>query len=254
MVLESCPEHKDYNDDLKAELAADNQPLIDLPEKAQDNRRVFAHLAKDAAVNSDLINRYMTQGLLYQSEQTVERDGQVKKYASAVFLGRDPDGNPDYAMRVSLYRSPENGYFKMEYKDPEAGGCISVAGENSSLLVFNNPVSMMTQQSMMLEAGKENNNHYLCALTGIPGAVEQYVRDHPKINEVRLMLDKTVGISSRTNQPVDYRELNARKVKDVLKGRNIQVVTKFPQGLRPKSGLPEREGSQQSERYPKRAG
>ena len=95
MVLESCPEHKDYNDDLRAELAADNQPLIDLPEKAQDNRRVFAHLAKDAAVNSDLINRYMTQGLLYQSEQTVERDGQVKKYASAVFLGRDPDGNPD---------------------------------------------------------------------------------------------------------------------------------------------------------------
>ena len=30
---------------------------------------------------------------------------------------------------------------------------------------------------------------------------------------------------------MDYRELNARKVKDVLKGRNVQVVTKFPQGL-----------------------
>ena len=230
-VLESCPEHKDYNDDLKAELAADNQPLIDLPEKAQDNRRVFAHLAKDAAVNSDLINRYMTQGILYQTEQTVERDGQVKRYASAVYLGRDEDGNPDYAMRVSLYRSPENGYFKMEYKDPVEGGCISLPGENSSLLVFNNPVSMLTQQSMMLEAGKENKNHYLCALTGLPGEVERYVQKHPQINEVKLMLDKTVGISRKTNQPVDYRELNARKVKDVLKGRNIQVVTKFPQGL-----------------------
>ena len=189
---------------------------------------MFAHLAKEAAINPDLLNRYMTQGILYQTEQTVERDGQVKRYASAVYLGRDEDGNPDYAMRVSLYRSPENGYFKMEYKDPVEGGCISLPGENSSLLVFNNPVSMLTQQSMMLEAGKENKNHYLCALTGLPGEVERYVQKHPQINEVKLMLDKTVGISRKTNQPVDYRELTVRKIKDSLQSRKIDVVAKCP--------------------------
>lgn len=69
-----------------------------LPERAEDNRRVFAYLVKTRHIDKDIVSSMIREGLIYQS----------KKYNNLVFLGKDYEGNIVSAFTRTTLTNTEN--------------------------------------------------------------------------------------------------------------------------------------------------
>ncbi|MDF2567876.1 MAG: hypothetical protein K0R90_1332, partial [Oscillospiraceae bacterium] len=228
-VLEQYPTAKDYNKDLTNFIELENKPIIEIPDKASNSKRVYAHLVGTKKLNQSLVQEYQKSGSLYQTERTIVKNSTPMQITEAVFVQKDKDNFPVYAIKVNLNSSDKYADFKTEYKNTEqARSYLSFNGKNNNLLVFNNPISMMSHQSFLRDMKKEDDFNYICAIKNIPEAVNQFIKDSPHITEVTVMIDKTEALNNKTNQVVDYRETTFKKLLSTVKSKIINVVKRYP--------------------------
>ncbi|WMJ24291.1 DUF3991 domain-containing protein [Paludicola sp. MB14-C6] len=232
-VLESYPKAKDYNLELKLTLQRNNQPIIKVPEQALNNKRSYMHLTETKQLDKNIVKEWLDKGNIYQADhEKKDENGNIKTVSNTVFVQRDKNGIPIYAISVNYNQSKDRADFRIEYKNEEQARCyLSQEVDSNDLLVFNNPISMLTHMTYLKESGKENKNNYLCCMSNYTKAVQHFISSHPKIKNVKVMLDQSKSLNPQTNQLVDYRDFTFKKIKKTIANKSISVTTKYPKGI-----------------------
>ena len=129
-----------------------------------------------------VIARCLENGTLYES----------KGYHNAVFIGKDKQGVPRYAM----LRGTDGGQFKIEAAGSDKRFSFAISGTDETLMVSESAIDALSVATILCRHGaKWRAPHYLSLggisekQTAIPRALEQYLNDHPSIANIHLMLD-----------------------------------------------------------------
>ena len=133
-------------------------------------------------VHFSVIARCLENGTLYESWG----------YHNAVFVGRDAQGAPRYAM----LRATDGGTFKIEAEGSDKRFSFSMPGTDDTLMVTESAIDALSVATLLCRHRmKWRSPHYL-SLGGIsekqatlPMALSQYLKDNPGIRHIRLMLD-----------------------------------------------------------------
>jgi len=213
---------------------AESVPFV-LPERYPDPAaRVTAYLM-GRGISYDVISRCLDNGTLYEAD----------RYHNAVFVGRDAQGTPRYAMQRATGDRP----LKLEVAGSDKRFSFSVHGTGSVLMVAESAIDALYIATMVLRSGgRWQSCHYL-SLGGVaakqnsvdlPLALGQYLSDHPEIQSVRLMLDNDEAgrlaagrILSGLGNQYDAKAIFPRQGKDfneeLLAGQNTQREARVAQ-------------------------
>ncbi|MEG0895399.1 MAG: hypothetical protein RSE93_06755 [Oscillospiraceae bacterium] len=215
--------------ELQKEIIKQNTPFAEVPAPSADNKQILSHLTNVKKINANLIKEEIEKGNIYQTE-TDKLDG-TRKNINIVFIKKDDNDIPIYAIRVGENNNIEKADFKTEHKNySQARSYISKEGNCNTLLVFNNPVSMMTQKSIEMDLGNEKRSHCICCISDIDKAVEHYLSSHENITDVKVCMDKSIAINNQTGQQFDLREYTFNKISNKVSSKHLKVTKKFPQG------------------------
>jgi hypothetical protein len=130
------------------------------------------------------LHRCIDEGILFESD----------RYHNAVFVGKDGEGVPRYAMQ----RSTGEKTLKLEVDGSDKRYCFSMKGTGDMLIVSESAIDALSMATIMKQAGKPWRNYHYLSLGGVsikkqsdvlPMALKQYLSDHPGIRRIRLALD-----------------------------------------------------------------
>lgn len=228
-VLESYPKEKDYNLELQKAVEKSNKLSIDLPSPSTDTKQSFQHLTENKKLDKDLISSMLKDGSAFQVNRTIYRDDKPYSVSDTVFVQKDKQGNPTYGISVNHNTNIDKSDFKIEYKNEEQAKCyISYKGETSNLLVFNNPISMLSYHTIEKAKGNQNIDNCICCLSKHNEAIEDFINQNTNIKEIQVRLDKAIGINKITQQPFDFRENTFNNIEKKFKSKKIKVVKSYP--------------------------
>lgn len=157
-----------------------------LPERNDNNRRVFAYLCS-RGIDPEIINYCIKHGQLYED----------REHHNAVFVGFDCD-QPRYAsMRSTL--SDSTFLRDAEGSDKRFSFSFTDSESNGALVVTESAIDLLSYLALM----KRNHHDWRMvngvSLTGVykpredtptaPVALAQYLKDHPQIRRIALCLD-----------------------------------------------------------------
>lgn len=157
-------------------------PFI-LPSQYANTTRVTAYLMK-RGISYDVIARCLDSGTLYESD----------RYHNAVFVGKDLEGTPRYAMQRSTGEKP----LKLEVEGSDKRFCFSLQGTGDILMVEESAIDALSVATIFQQSGRRWQSCHYLSLGGIsikqtsnelPLALKQYLTNHPAILHIRLMLD-----------------------------------------------------------------
>ena len=183
------------------------QPFA-LPKRCQDSARVVRYLT-GRGIAREVIDACLQSGDLYES----------LPYHNAVFVGRDAQGTPRYAMQ----RSTEGRPFKLEAAGSDKRFAFSIPGTGDALAVTEGAIDALSVATLFWRRdGQWRHCHYL-SLGGIsaqqnalPAALAQYLHTHGEVRRVCLMLDNDPAGRSAAERI--YHHLQSR----------YEVSVKFP--------------------------
>ncbi|GHV18078.1 hypothetical protein FACS189425_05850 [Clostridia bacterium] len=145
-----------------------NQP------KAANYRRLFAYLCNNRGCDAALVQTFVDEKLLYQDER-----------GNCVFVGKDKDGDAQYAMlrgTASSFRGEVAGSDK-------SVGFRFCRGERERLFVFESPIDMLSWLTLAKLEGRKPLGHFL-SLGGLNRpTLDRYLAEHPNILEIVLCVD-----------------------------------------------------------------
>ena len=157
--------------------------LFVLPERYPDPARVTAYLLR-RGISYDVIAWCLDNGTLYESD----------RYHNAVFVGRDAQDTPRYAMQRATGDRP----LKLEVAGSDKRFSFSVHGTGSVLMVAESAIDALSVATIIQRSGgRWQSCHYLSLggvaakqnSTELPLALGQFLSNHPEIRSIRLMLD-----------------------------------------------------------------
>jgi hypothetical protein len=154
-----------------------------LPPSHPDPTRVTSYLA-GRGISFDVIARCLDNGTLYEAE----------RYHNAVFVGKDAEGTPRYAMQ----RSTGTRTLKLEVEGSVKRFSFSMQGNSDALMVTESAIDALSVATILQHGGQRWQSCHYLSLGGVsakqktdalPMALGQYLHDHPEIRSIRLMLD-----------------------------------------------------------------
>lgn len=156
---------------------------FELPPAYPGCQRVIRYLGQ-RGISPGIIRRCIDEGILYEAD----------RYHNAVFVGKDSEGVPRYAMQ----RSTGQKTLKMEVGGSDKRHCFSIKGTGDMLIVSESAIDALSMATIMKQAGKPWRVYHYLSLGGVsikkqsdvlPMALKQYLSDHPEIRRIRLALD-----------------------------------------------------------------
>ncbi len=153
------------------------------PAAFPDPARVTAYLT-GRCISYDVIARCLDNGTLYESD----------RYHNAVFVGRDAEGTPRYAMQ----RSIGSRQLKLEVEGSDKRFSFSMQGGGSILMVTESAIDALSVATMLQQGGQRWLSCHYLSLGGVsvkqksdelPLALGQYLYNHHEVQSIRLMLD-----------------------------------------------------------------
>lgn len=167
----------------------EKKPFV-LPKPADNNYRAAAYLIKTRGLDPYIVNECMKKGLIYEDERH-----------NVVVVGRDKDGKAKSADRRSTRTYGERFRGSVGGSDKRYGFALkSETKEERTLFVFEawiDALSFCTLRNMSAKA-RGNRDYYkrfnVLALNGnVDTALEQYLKDNPKVERIVLKLDNDEG-------------------------------------------------------------
>ena len=168
---------------LTPSLEEKDAKVFELPPAYPDCQRVTRYL-RQRGISSEIIRSCIDEGILYEADH----------YHNAVFVGKDGEGIPRYAMQ----RSTGEKTLKMEVDGSDKRYCFSLKGPGDMLIVSESAIDALSMATMIKQAGKPWKHYHYLSLGGVsikkqrdvlPMALKQYLCDHPEIRRIRLALD-----------------------------------------------------------------
>ena len=157
--------------------------VFELPPAYPDSQRITRYL-RQRGISPEVIRRCIDEGIVYEAD----------RYHNAVFIGKDGEGVPRYAMQ----RSTGEKTLKLEVDGSDKRCCFSMKGTGDMLIVSESAIDALSMATLMKQARKPWRNYHYLSLGGVsikkqsdvlPMALKQYLSDHPEIKRIRLALD-----------------------------------------------------------------
>ena len=172
-----------------------------LPKPAHSQRQLFGYLCGSRKLDPRIVQIMLNQKILYQSDHTVAPD---KTVHNACFISYDQEGKPCSAFQrgTATVGTP----YKREVPGGnKTYGWILHGKEPRKLFVFEAAIDAASYASLLLMAGKNpmEGADYLAlgGLTYLP--IQTYLRHHPEVRSVHLMLDSDIP---GRNAAVDFQK------------------------------------------------
>lgn len=156
-----------------------------LPEPAEDNRRVFAYLLR-RGIDRKVVVNCIRDGVLYESA----------RFHNAVFVGKDEAGVPRYAfLRGTLSNPLKTFRAEVAGSDKKYSFCLPPKRESERVAVYEAAIEVLAH--LTLEGTRDK---YRLSLGGIyapkeegedrnfkkPAALEYFLEKHPQIREIEI--------------------------------------------------------------------
>lgn len=147
-----------------------------LPERHENNKRVFAYLMKKRRLSSDTVKFFISQGLLYES----------REHHNMVFLGKDKTGHVRFASMRGTYDPPNGEPFKCDVEGNDKRYGVNLYRKGScQVAVFEGCVDMMSFQELDF-----NQASSLLTLGMVGDApLRTFLSEHEEIKKILLVLD-----------------------------------------------------------------
>ena len=146
-----------------------------LPERAYDNRHLYAYLQKERGISKTVIDFFVIRGLLYES----------RPYHNLVFLGNDKDDVTRFASMRGVFDKNGKGFkCDVEGNDKRYGFNLRNM-ESRELVVFEAAIDLMSYVEL---TGDYASN--LLALGMVSDApLETFLKENPQIEVIKFGLD-----------------------------------------------------------------
>lgn len=188
--------------------------------------RLYAYLTKSRMIDPKIVNKLLHDKLIYQDERN-----------NVVFVGYDEQ----HQARFGCVRGTNTEKtYRGDCDGSDKRYSFSVEGTNpTKLFVFEAPIDLLSHATLTnMVVGKENawTVHSRLSLAGVSDvALEQYLKTHPQINELRFFLDNdAAGRKASDELCVKYEALGYKvtngcpKYKDVNEDLIAHVTKKPP--------------------------
>lgn len=157
-----------------------------LPEHNDNNRRVFAYLCS-RGIDPEIINHCIKHGQLYEESE----------HHNAVFVGFDGDTPKCASMRSTL---SDSAFLRdAEGSDKRFSFSFTAPDNNCALVVTEGAIDLLSYLTLVKRNRRGWRKVNGVSLTGVymprenalvvPAALEQYLKDHPRIRRIALCLD-----------------------------------------------------------------
>lgn len=153
--------------------------ISELPEKADNYRRLFAYLAKTRRIDPSIIQDMINDGKLYQE----------KEHNNCVFLGKNTDGEIKYCLKVgtSTFKKYKG---EIEGSDKAYGVELCVAPKSEKVYIYESIIDAMSHATMIKIQGGNYKDHNRIPLGCVADLkLEQFLKDNPNIKVVVSCLD-----------------------------------------------------------------
>ena len=196
-----------------------------LPPRCENPERVVRYLRK-RGIAQEVIDACLKSGDLYESSP----------YHNAVFVGRDTQGVPRYAMQRSTGEKP----LKLEAESSDKRYSFAIAGKGNGLVVTESAIDALSVATMLWQTdGQWQLCHYLSLggvsekQAGLPVALERYLHDHDGIRRIRLMFDNDAAgrgaaermrfhLKSRYEVSVEFPP-HGKDFNDYVRQKNLRI-------------------------------
>lgn len=166
--------HQETPERAHRETAARQEPdgrAFVLPEKNENNKRVFAYLTKTRHISADVVRRMLHDGKLYED-----------KRHNCIFVAEDANG---FARHGFIRGTVSDICFRGDVPASDKCYGFSVSGETDRLIVFEAPIDLLSYMTLY----PKNADHKLALGMLSPEPILTYVREHPEIKQVGLSFD-----------------------------------------------------------------
>ena len=153
-----------------------------LPEKAENNKRVFAYLHKSRGIDNDIIQRAYNEKKIYQDAQK----------GNVIFKVSDNDGNIRGAAWNTTLTSEEHKGKKGFVEGSKRDYPFELRGTNNELYIFESPIDMMSYMTIQQNANYINiEDSTFIATWGINSEemIIKYLEKNPHITDITIGYD-----------------------------------------------------------------
>ncbi|MFB0921384.1 MAG: DUF3991 and TOPRIM domain-containing protein [Oscillospiraceae bacterium] len=161
-----------------------------LPERNDNNRRVFAYLCS-RGIDPEIINHCIKHGQLYED----------REHHNAVFVGFDGDQPRCASMRSTL--SDSTFLRDAEGSDKRFSFSFTTSNNNGALVVTEGAIDLLSYLTLVKRNRYDWRMVNGVSLTGVykpredtptvPAALAQYLNDHSQIRRIALCLDNDMA-------------------------------------------------------------
>ncbi len=146
---------------------------MQLPDKNENNRRVYAYLTKTRGIDPEVVKAFLDSGRLYESAD----------HHNCVFVTYDEKGVPAYAAQRGT--NPHKAYKKDVYGSDKITGFPVYRQGSNEVIVFEAPIDMMSYLSLY-----PDDKSSMIALGCLsPKGLYRFLTQHGEIDTVTLLLD-----------------------------------------------------------------
>lgn len=182
--------------------------ISELPEKADNYKRLFAYLSKTRKIDSSIVQDMINDGRLYQE----------KSYNNCVFLGKNAQDEVKYCLKIGT-----NTYkkYKGEIKGSDKAYNVELCTtqESDKVYVYESIIDAMSHATMIKIQGGNYKEHNRISLGGVADVkLEQFLNDNSNIKIIICCLDNDeAGIKASEKIKAKYSE-RGYQVKRILTG------------------------------------
>lgn len=165
----------------KADVLNEKKAFV-LPEKAENNKRVFAYLHKSRGIDNDIIQRAYNEKKIYQDAQK----------GNVIFKVSDNDGNIRGAAWNTTLTSEEHKGKKGFVEGSKRDYPFELRGTNNELYIFESPIDMMSYMTIQQNANYINiEDSTFIATWGINSEemIIKYLEKNPHITDITIGYD-----------------------------------------------------------------
>lgn len=172
---------------MNAENDTRDEKNLELPEKAENYRRLYAYLIKSRGLDKTIVDLCVKNHLIYES----------KEHHNIVFLSRDQKGTVRHAfMRGTNEFVP----FKSDVTGNDKRYGFNIPGEGKEVNVFESAIDALSEYSLT----HDSSIHRL-AMGGVyQGPLDTYLNEHPEIKTINFCLDNDAPGRAATKKLIDH--------------------------------------------------
>ncbi len=180
--------------------------ISELPEKANNYKRLFAYLSKTRKIDPSIIQDMINDGKLYQE----------KEHNNCVFVGKNKEGEIKYCLKIGTTTFKK---FKGEIKGSDKSYNVELCSSPNStkVYIYESIIDAMSHATMIKIQGGNYKEHNRISLGGVADVkLEQFLKDNPHINVIVSCLDNDEAGMDATEKIKDKYIKKGYQIKRIL--------------------------------------